>query len=286
MNDTSSTIVKLNVGGKRFETLRSTLLSVEGTFFSGLLSDCSPENGEYFIDRNGDKFTPILEYLRNKGNSNEYIDPMEASFYALPLPLMPFHEIVQKDVAIAREFFIKYQNEILEDLALYYQEKRRSNFTNQVIPKRGINSISWTLFNNHPWNLITRELPPIQAQPWHSAHAMSNEERSRRDQQHQNQLEYQKQNREKQISSVVGYQSELMHVFPPQKQSLHFALLAEAESFWLPQGVKCSFMKHGDNLCDIYFTWKPLPNVDDSVHAIEKILQDCVKGEKRFRTFC
>jgi hypothetical protein len=32
-------IIKLNVGGKRFETLRSTLLSLEETYFTGLL-DC------------------------------------------------------------------------------------------------------------------------------------------------------------------------------------------------------------------------------------------------------
>lgn len=68
--------VKLNVRGKRFETLRSSLLSIEGTYFTGLLGDCENEmNEEYFIDRDGEKFGAILNYFR--GNRNEYIDPRE-----------------------------------------------------------------------------------------------------------------------------------------------------------------------------------------------------------------
>jgi hypothetical protein len=45
-------VIKLNVGGKRIETLKSTLLSIEGTYFVGLLECGSPDN-EYFIDRDG-----------------------------------------------------------------------------------------------------------------------------------------------------------------------------------------------------------------------------------------
>eukprot|EP01119_Soliformovum_irregulare_P020417 TRINITY_DN6602_c0_g3_i1.p1 TRINITY_DN6602_c0_g3~~TRINITY_DN6602_c0_g3_i1.p1 ORF type:complete len:294 (-),score=39.98 TRINITY_DN6602_c0_g3_i1:102-929(-) len=65
-----SEIVRLNIGGKRFYTTRSTLLShnPEENFFSALLSGRfevpKDEKGFYFIDRNGRYFEPILDYLR------------------------------------------------------------------------------------------------------------------------------------------------------------------------------------------------------------------------------
>ncbi len=61
-----STVV-LNVGGMRFETSKSTLLSHTDTFFTAML--CSdrwkPRNdGSYFIDRSPKHFGRILDYLR------------------------------------------------------------------------------------------------------------------------------------------------------------------------------------------------------------------------------
>jgi hypothetical protein len=91
----ADTVIKLNVGGKRFETLRSTLLSVEGTYFSGLLEYHARDN-DYFIDRDGELFGPILNYLR--GKRDEYINPIEAAYYCLPLASMPFHQAVQKGI--------------------------------------------------------------------------------------------------------------------------------------------------------------------------------------------
>ncbi|KAL6067120.1 BTB/POZ domain-containing protein kctd3, variant 2 [Balamuthia mandrillaris] len=61
-------IVKLNIGGHRFVTTRSTLLKVPNTYFSILLGDkFSPmldEEGAYFIDRDGTCFACILAFLR------------------------------------------------------------------------------------------------------------------------------------------------------------------------------------------------------------------------------
>jgi SpoVK/Ycf46/Vps4 family AAA+-type ATPase len=56
------------VGGRRFTTLESTLLSHGDNFFSGLLSgnyeSLLDEDGAYFIDRNGSLFGLLLDFLR------------------------------------------------------------------------------------------------------------------------------------------------------------------------------------------------------------------------------
>ncbi len=64
----SSPIVRLNVGGHRFETTRETLLSVPDSYFTALLSERIPSvkdgEGAYFIDRDGQFFAPLLTFLR------------------------------------------------------------------------------------------------------------------------------------------------------------------------------------------------------------------------------
>ncbi|EDV23638.1 uncharacterized protein TRIADDRAFT_63984 [Trichoplax adhaerens] len=76
------TIIKLNVGGKRFQTSKQTLTWIPNTFFTCLLDGRIPtlkdENGDIqcnidraiydqiFIDRDPDAFIPILNYLRTK----------------------------------------------------------------------------------------------------------------------------------------------------------------------------------------------------------------------------
>lgn len=133
MQSNTQQIVKLNVGGKRFETLRSTLLSIEGTYFTGLLKDCENlNNEEIFIDRDGEKFGPILSYLR--GDRNVFIDPMEASFYALPLPSMPFFEKVQKDIFLVREYLKKFQNVFLQEIEQEYCSKQQHNYFRDANP--------------------------------------------------------------------------------------------------------------------------------------------------------
>ena len=72
----SSSIVKLNVGGRKFYTTKSTLCTAGQNFFSALLSgrfnsEIDP-NGFTVIDRNGDLFAPLLDFLRT---GNLYIPP-------------------------------------------------------------------------------------------------------------------------------------------------------------------------------------------------------------------
>lgn len=66
--ETESPIVRLNVGGKRFMTTRSTLESFPDTFFTTLLSGRFPvltdEKGYIFIDRSPAYFEPLLDFMR------------------------------------------------------------------------------------------------------------------------------------------------------------------------------------------------------------------------------
>eukprot|EP01103_Thecamoeba_quadrilineata_P007484 TRINITY_DN17358_c0_g1_i1.p1 TRINITY_DN17358_c0_g1~~TRINITY_DN17358_c0_g1_i1.p1 ORF type:complete len:787 (+),score=202.29 TRINITY_DN17358_c0_g1_i1:206-2566(+) len=72
--------VKLNVGGKIYSTTIETLTKVPNTFFSIMFSGKyetkpSAEDNSYWIDRDGERFGYILNYLRD---------------YDLPLPNDPF----------------------------------------------------------------------------------------------------------------------------------------------------------------------------------------------------
>ncbi|KAH3731569.1 hypothetical protein Pelo_17602 [Pelomyxa schiedti] len=96
-------LVRLNVGGKVFCTTRTTLAMATGpnggsSFFTVLLSGRIPstldETGAYFIDRNGDLFAPILDFMR----TGKLIVPPcihvdaiynEAEYYQVQLPERP-----------------------------------------------------------------------------------------------------------------------------------------------------------------------------------------------------
>jgi hypothetical protein len=235
--NSSKDVVHLDVGGRKFKTLRSTLLSIEGTYFSGLL-ECDSSDGEYFIDRNPDKFEPILEYFRNKGNSSDFIDPIEAAFFALPLPSINFHQVLQKEISVVREFFVKYQHEILDDLILYFSGKRGAIYED--------NSVGWLLFGGSEWSQNTLQ-----------------------------QLKQQQQNSKggptytKSGFKFEGYQAELMSTFLPDNKSLFRTLLSQVELFFLPQGLKCSFrgsVTSRRTQWSVHFSWK-LPS---KIVAIEE----------------
>jgi hypothetical protein len=61
--------VELDVGGRRFHTSMSVLRSKPGTFFgamfSGLYDIERSEDGSIFVDRDGELFGHVLEYLRD-----------------------------------------------------------------------------------------------------------------------------------------------------------------------------------------------------------------------------
>lgn len=62
-------LITLNVGGKKFQTKKSTLTKNPNTLLAKMFKPNSklfhktPE-GEYFIDRSPEYFAPILNYLR------------------------------------------------------------------------------------------------------------------------------------------------------------------------------------------------------------------------------
>ena len=86
-------IIKLNVGGKMYETRRQTLLADQGSLLANMPSGEYPNSlqsdGSYFIDRDGTHFHLILDYLRNGVLPDEVLSEFgaklhpEAVFYGL-----------------------------------------------------------------------------------------------------------------------------------------------------------------------------------------------------------
>lgn len=61
--------IKLDIGGRRFTTSRTTLLTEPDSFLAAMLSGRyelipDPQDGSYFIDRDGQQFHHILNFLR------------------------------------------------------------------------------------------------------------------------------------------------------------------------------------------------------------------------------
>lgn len=95
-----SIIVGLNIGGYIYKTTKATLCpNGSDNFFSGLLSGKFPstkdEQGNYFIDRDGQYFKVILEFLRTGDFViPAHMDPAciarEAQFYSVEIPTSHF----------------------------------------------------------------------------------------------------------------------------------------------------------------------------------------------------
>ncbi len=100
-------MIKLNVGGKIFQTTKETLCSTGSGFFRDLLSERTEtsessrssqisrdSDGTIFIDRNPRYFEVLLDYLRSgellesgeATSSNQRILQREAKFYGIDLP--------------------------------------------------------------------------------------------------------------------------------------------------------------------------------------------------------
>jgi len=104
-NSVSGDLIKLNVGGYRYETTRNTLMSIPDTFFVSLLSGRFPsfkdDEGAYFIDRDGQYFRPILTFLRTARIpelSDMTLEDLlaEAEFYLLHPLIKIIKEKIQK----------------------------------------------------------------------------------------------------------------------------------------------------------------------------------------------
>jgi len=88
-------IVELNVGGHYFATSLTTLCkypdSMLGVMFSGRMTALQYRDGRYFIDRDGEAFSVILNFLRTQrvhyGQVDKSLVHAEAEFYRIPLPI-------------------------------------------------------------------------------------------------------------------------------------------------------------------------------------------------------
>ena len=88
-----NSVVELNIGGVVYTTTSSTLTkfpdSMLGAMFSGSMPTTRDHNGRFFIDRNGDLFQYILDYLRSAqlpaklGDNLLHRLLMEADFYQI-----------------------------------------------------------------------------------------------------------------------------------------------------------------------------------------------------------
>ena len=78
-------IIKLNVGGKVFTTMKSTLKNSPWfvIFFSGKFKTEKINGGEYFIDRDPKIFHAVLNYLRNGKNIHlSYFKDSKCDFHS------------------------------------------------------------------------------------------------------------------------------------------------------------------------------------------------------------
>lgn len=102
----AQTNVKLNVGGARYETTRSTL-ETQSLFFAHMLSGrhgdaVSTSDGCIFIDRDGELFAPILEFMRGARPRVGALDRdkllEEARYYCIDTPGAeePFSEALRQ----------------------------------------------------------------------------------------------------------------------------------------------------------------------------------------------
>lgn len=93
---TEDKLVKLNVGGRKFDTTESTLLSRGTNFLSALVTSHLPslrdDEGRYFIDRSGAIFDILIEFLRTgiltipPSLPREAV-AVEADYYGINLPI-------------------------------------------------------------------------------------------------------------------------------------------------------------------------------------------------------
>lgn len=130
-------IITLNVGGRKFQTLRKTLLSVPGTFFVGML-ECAEE--EYFIDRDGENFAQVLNFLRG-AVSIDAVDPDDARFYALPVrptansKKLFINEVKRRHNPVAA-YLGRYEEDIWSAIARIYSSELDIHYDNVIFHDR------------------------------------------------------------------------------------------------------------------------------------------------------
>eukprot|EP00210_Caulerpa_lentillifera_P000575 g556.t1 len=131
-------IIVLDVGGVKYRTTTNTLKCIESCYFSHLLNGVwdppRTEEGHIFIDRNGQLFAVVLEYLRNcVHNDGDFIElpievsklkalKREADFYLLPGLSTQINSVLQEQEAKER-----FQNELDTASSVVVKEEENSD---------------------------------------------------------------------------------------------------------------------------------------------------------------
>jgi len=117
--------VKLNVGGKIFQTTRQTLSREAGSFLDRLsqedkdLPSEKDGSGCYLVDRDGEYFSVVLNYMRHgklvvdRGLSEEGVLE-EAEFYNLPRLIAICHEKIHEKEKARKEALTKHVYRVLQ----------------------------------------------------------------------------------------------------------------------------------------------------------------------------
>ena len=107
-------IVVLNVGGKQFSTTLATLASVEGSYFWKLAQKVKlSSTGDFFLDRNGDMFPYVLDYLRCQRYGEDFTSsgmPEDAKSLKLLKREAVFYRLAQLDAAIDQALAVLAQS--------------------------------------------------------------------------------------------------------------------------------------------------------------------------------
>lgn len=120
--ETTQGLVKLNVGGIKYTTSLATLTAVPEAYFSSLFSgdwqQVLTAEGEVFLDRDGERFKVILEYLRAARDQQAFLVPTnleewelanlaaEAQYYGLAA----LHESLQAAAKAAKPCTYRYKH--------------------------------------------------------------------------------------------------------------------------------------------------------------------------------
>jgi len=117
--------IKLNVGGKIFQTTLQTLNKEPGSFLARLCQDGhdlpsdKDETGAYLIDRDSDYFSSVLNFLRHgkmvldRGLSEEGLLE-EAEFYLIPRLIALCHERIAEREKARKEGLTKHVYRVLQ----------------------------------------------------------------------------------------------------------------------------------------------------------------------------
>jgi len=136
----SDDVVSLNVGGVEYWSSRQTLLLIPNTYLASLASSSIPitldPHGRIFIDRDGNLFRHVLNYLRNGGRLTFTEEPTLIFLQAL-LVEADFYSLTPLKTDLERLIFaepLRREERILRDVTAAFDSQRSDNTTTLAPP--------------------------------------------------------------------------------------------------------------------------------------------------------